>query len=164
MTDLHSECILVIDFGSQVTQLIARRVREAGVYCEIVPFQSAGAAFARLAPRGVILSGGPASTSDVDSPRAPKAVFEAGVPVLGICYGQMAMSRPWAGGLKRRKPANSVAPRLKFCATTRFLTGCGRPVDNIRCGCPTVTGLSNCRPDLKFRPDPKARPWRSLLM
>lgn len=90
-SDLHPDRILVIDFGSQVTQLIARRVREAGVYCEIVPFQSAQAALENFAPRGVILSGGPASTSEEGSPRAPQRVFELGVPVLGICYGQMTM-------------------------------------------------------------------------
>ena len=91
VTELHPDRILVIDFGSQVTQLIARRVREAGVYCEIVPFQSAEKALDSFAPKGVILSGGPASTSDEGSPRAPQKVFELGVPVLGICYGQMAM-------------------------------------------------------------------------
>ncbi|MFK7791831.1 MAG: glutamine-hydrolyzing GMP synthase [Devosiaceae bacterium] len=83
--------VLIIDFGSQVTQLIARRIREAGVYSEIVPFQSADAAIDRLSPVAVILSGGPASTSDIDSPRAPQRVFDLGVPVLGICYGQMSM-------------------------------------------------------------------------
>lgn len=83
--------VLIIDFGSQVTQLIARRIREAGVYSEIVPFQSADAAIDRLKPVAVILSGGPASTSDIGSPRAPQRVFELGVPVLGICYGQMSM-------------------------------------------------------------------------
>jgi len=83
--------VLIIDFGSQVTQLIARRIREAGVYSEIVPFQSADAAIDRLKPVAVILSGGPASTSDIGSPRAPQRVFDLGVPVLGICYGQMSM-------------------------------------------------------------------------
>jgi GMP synthase (glutamine-hydrolysing) len=87
----HPDSILIVDFGSQVTQLIARRVREAGVYCEIVPFQSADEGFERLKPKGVILSGGPASTTETGSPRAPGIVFESGVPVLGICYGQMAM-------------------------------------------------------------------------
>ncbi len=87
----HPDSILVVDFGSQVTQLIARRVREAGVYCEIAPFQMAEAAFKRMKPKGVILSGGPASTGEEDSPRAPQVVFDAGIPVLGICYGQMAM-------------------------------------------------------------------------
>src|SRR5580692_9672976 len=81
--------LLIVDFGSQVTQLIARRVREAGVYCEIAPYQGAEAAFAALNPKAVILSGGPASVPDAGSPRAPDVVFESGVPVLGICYGQM---------------------------------------------------------------------------
>src|SRR5579885_213516 len=83
---------LIVDFGSQVTQLIARRVREAGVYCEIVPFQSAERAIDELKPKAVILSGGPASVPEAGSPRAPQAIFESGVPVLGICYGQMTMA------------------------------------------------------------------------
>ncbi len=87
----HPDSILIVDFGSQVTQLIARRVREAGVFCEIVPFQSAEEGFRRLKPKAVILSGGPASTSDIGSPRAPQLIFDSEVPVLGICYGQMAM-------------------------------------------------------------------------
>jgi GMP synthase (glutamine-hydrolysing) len=87
----NTATVLIVDFGSQVTQLIARRVREAGVHSEIVPFQSAEAAFRRINPQAVILSGGPASTHEAGSPRAPQIVFEAGVPVLGICYGQMAM-------------------------------------------------------------------------
>jgi GMP synthase (glutamine-hydrolysing) len=87
----HPDNVLIIDFGSQVTQLIARRVREAGVYSEIVPFQLAEAAFERLKPKAVILSGGPASTGDIGSPRAPQAIFDAGIPILGICYGQMTM-------------------------------------------------------------------------
>ena len=89
--------ILIIDFGSQVTQLIARRVREAGVYCEIHPFQVAAAAFTKLQPNAVILSGGPASVTEAGSPRAPQAVFEAGIPVLGICYGQQTMAEQLGG-------------------------------------------------------------------
>ncbi|MDX8439400.1 glutamine-hydrolyzing GMP synthase [Mesorhizobium australafricanum] len=85
------DTVLIIDFGSQFTQLIARRIRESGVFSEIVPFQSAEAAFKRINPKAVILSGGPASTTDIGSPRAPQIVFDAGVPVLGICYGQMAL-------------------------------------------------------------------------
>ncbi len=84
----HHDKVLIIDFGSQVTQLIARRVREAGVYCEIAPFQSAQKAFDELAPKAIILSGGPASVNDVGSPRAPQKIFEAGLPILSICYGQ----------------------------------------------------------------------------
>ncbi|MDX8463152.1 glutamine-hydrolyzing GMP synthase [Mesorhizobium humile] len=87
----HPDTVLIVDFGSQFTQLIARRIREAGVFSEIVPFQSAEAAFKRINPKAVILSGGPASTTDIGSPRAPQIVFDAGVPVLGICYGQMAL-------------------------------------------------------------------------
>ena len=89
--------VLIIDFGSQVTQLIARRVRESGVYCEIHPFQSAAAAFTKLKPGAVILSGGPSSVPEAGSPRAPDAVFEAGIPVLGICYGQQTMAEQLGG-------------------------------------------------------------------
>jgi GMP synthase (glutamine-hydrolysing) len=89
--------VLVIDFGSQVTQLIARRVREAGVYCEIVPFNKAEEALAKGSPRAIILSGGPASVTEDHTPRAPKQVFELGVPVLGICYGQQAMVQQLGG-------------------------------------------------------------------
>ncbi|SNY93880.1 GMP synthase (glutamine-hydrolysing) [Cohaesibacter sp. ES.047] len=89
--------ILIIDFGSQVTQLIARRVREAGVYSEIVPFQNAEEAFEEMKPNGVILSGGPASTAEMGSPRAPQSVFHAGIPVLGICYGEQAMCTQLGG-------------------------------------------------------------------
>jgi GMP synthase (glutamine-hydrolysing) len=83
--------VLVIDFGSQVTQLIARRVREAGVYCEIVPFNKAEEALVGVKPRAIILSGGPASVTESHTPRAPQRVFELDIPVLGICYGQQAM-------------------------------------------------------------------------
>jgi len=89
--------ILIVDFGSQVTQLIARRVREEKVYCEIVPFQKAGAALAALKPKGIILSGGPASVLDKDAPLAPMEVYRAGVPVLGICYGEQAMAQQLDG-------------------------------------------------------------------
>ncbi|MEM9267714.1 MAG: GMP synthase (glutamine-hydrolyzing), partial [Pseudomonadota bacterium] len=83
------QTLLIIDFGSQVTQLIARRLREASVYCEIHPYQSVDQALLdRLNPQAIILSGGPASVLEEDSPRAPQSVFERGAPILGICYGQ----------------------------------------------------------------------------
>ncbi|MEP7030021.1 MAG: glutamine-hydrolyzing GMP synthase, partial [Pseudolabrys sp.] len=91
------EKILIVDFGSQVTQLIARRVREEKVYSEIVPYQKAEAAFLAMKPKAVILSGGPASVLDKDAPLAPKAIYEAGVPVLGICYGEQAMAAQLGG-------------------------------------------------------------------
>jgi GMP synthase (glutamine-hydrolysing) len=97
MSQPSHDTVLIVDFGSQVTQLIARRVREEGVYCEIVPFQSAEKAIAALNPRAVILSGGPASVTEEVSPRAPQQVFEAGVPVLGICYGEQAMAAQLGG-------------------------------------------------------------------
>ncbi|MBI1202721.1 MAG: glutamine-hydrolyzing GMP synthase [Rhodopseudomonas sp.] len=89
--------ILIVDFGSQVTQLIARRVREEKVYSEIVPFQKAEEAFRAMKPKAVILSGGPASVLDAHAPLAPKAIFDAGVPVLGICYGEQAMAHQLGG-------------------------------------------------------------------
>ncbi|HZP18937.1 MAG TPA: glutamine-hydrolyzing GMP synthase [Bauldia sp.] len=92
-----TDTILILDFGSQVTQLIARRVREAGVYSEIAPFNRAEEAMARLKPKAIILSGGPASVLDKDSPLPPRAVYEAGVPVLGICYGEQLMAHQLGG-------------------------------------------------------------------
>ena len=91
------EKILIVDFGSQVTQLIARRVREDGVYSEIVPFQKAEAAFKEMKPKAVILSGGPASVLDQDAPSAPMSILTAGIPVLGICYGEQTMAQQLGG-------------------------------------------------------------------
>ncbi|WP_119257358.1 glutamine-hydrolyzing GMP synthase [Shinella zoogloeoides] len=93
----HPDSVLIIDFGSQVTQLIGRRVREAGVYCEIIPFQSAEEAFHRMKPKAVIFSGGPASVLDQGSPRAPQVVFDSGLPILGICYGQQTLATQLGG-------------------------------------------------------------------
>jgi GMP synthase (glutamine-hydrolysing) len=93
--------ILILDFGSQVTQLIARRVREAGVYCEILPFNAEAARIRDFAPKGVILSGGPASVYEGAAPKAPTVVFELGVPVLGICYGEQAICEHMGGKVER---------------------------------------------------------------
>ncbi|MBI3451379.1 MAG: glutamine-hydrolyzing GMP synthase [Rhodospirillales bacterium] len=89
--------VLILDFGSQVTQLIARRLRENGIYCEIHPFSMSAAAIAAFAPKAVILSGGPASVIAHDTPRVPQAAFDLGVPVLGICYGQQTMAAQLGG-------------------------------------------------------------------
>ena len=89
--------VLILDFGSQVTQLIARRLRESGVYCEIQPFNVAERAIRDFAPKAVILSGGPASVTAAGTPRAPQSVFRMGVPVLGICYGQQALCAQLGG-------------------------------------------------------------------
>ena len=93
----NHERVLIVDFGSQVTQLIARRLREANVYCEIHPFDKAGAALAAMSPQAIILSGGPASTTEAESPRADPALFAAGVPILGICYGEQAICAQLGG-------------------------------------------------------------------
>ncbi len=95
-----TDTVLIVDFGSQVTQLIARRVRETGVYCEIHPFQNAAAAFRALKPQAVILSGGPASVTSADSPRAPQEIFEAGLPILSICYGQQTTAVQLGGAVE----------------------------------------------------------------
>ena len=97
MTDPHSQKILILDFGAQYVQLIARRVREAGVYCEIYPYDISDDELRKFAPRGVILSGGPESVTAEETPRAPQLVFELGVPVLGICYGQQTMAAQLGG-------------------------------------------------------------------
>ena len=101
MEHMHQK-LLIIDFGSQVTQLIARRLRELNVYCEIHPFQNVTEEFlTQFAPKAVILSGGPASVIDEGSPRPPMAVFEMGIPVLGICYGQQVMMHCLGGKVER---------------------------------------------------------------
>lgn len=101
MQNTTKDKILIIDFGSQVTQLIARRVREAGVYCEIVPCQKAAEILAEFNPKGVILSGGPASVTGLDTPRAPQELFSMGIPVMGICYGQMTLSAQLGGDVEQ---------------------------------------------------------------
>jgi len=95
--DIHAQRILILDFGSQFTQLIARRVREAGVYCEIYAFDAGEEAIRAFAPSGIILSGGPESVTFEQTPRAPQLVFELGVPVLGICYGMQTMAAQLGG-------------------------------------------------------------------
>ena len=97
MDDIHAQKILILDFGSQYTQLIARRVREVGVYSEIYAFDVADEYIRSFNPRGIILSGGPESVAAASSPRVPELVFELGVPVLGICYGMQAMAQQFGG-------------------------------------------------------------------
>ena len=97
LTDIHDQRLLIVDFGAQYTQLIARRVREAGVYCEIHPFDVPEDFIREFAPKGVILSGGPESVTFADTPRIPDAIFALDVPVLGICYGMQAMAEQLNG-------------------------------------------------------------------
>jgi GMP synthase (glutamine-hydrolysing) len=95
--NIHADRILILDFGSQYTQLIARRVRELGVYCELYPWDVDEKHIADFAPRGVILSGGPESVTESGSPRAPELVWKLGVPVLGVCYGMQTMAHQFGG-------------------------------------------------------------------
>ncbi len=100
MTDIHAHKILILDFGSQYTQLIARRVREIGVYSEVRAYDITEEEIREYAPNGIILSGGPESTVASGSPRAPECVFEMGLPVLGICYGMQTMAVQLGGAVE----------------------------------------------------------------
>ncbi|MDQ4136250.1 MAG: glutamine-hydrolyzing GMP synthase [Pseudomonadota bacterium] len=122
MTQSHDK-ILIVDFGSQVTQLIARRVREEGVYSEIVPFQKAEEAFRTLKPKGVILSGGPASVTGEGSPRAPQGVFSGEVPVFGICYGQQAMAVQLGGEVEGGHHAEFGRAEVEILADNPLFRG-----------------------------------------
>jgi len=120
MTDIHSDKILILDFGSQYTQLIARRIREIGVYCEVWGWDHAPEDISGFAPRGVILSGGPESVTEDDSPRAPQQVFDLGVPVLGICYGMQTMAEQLGGKVEAGHHREFGYADLKFGACSLF--------------------------------------------
>jgi GMP synthase (glutamine-hydrolysing) len=116
---LTADRVLILDFGSQVTQLIARRLRESGVYCEIWPFNADPARIRAFNPRAFILSGGPASVTEGNSPRAPQGVFEAGLPVLGICYGEQTMCAQLGGevqGSDHREFGRAFVDVVEPCA------------------------------------------------
>src|SRR5690606_14589346 len=97
MQDIHAHRILILDFGSQYTQLIARRIRELGVYCELWAWDVSADDIKNFNPNGIILSGGPESVTAENSPRAPEYVFTAGVPVFGVCYGMQTMAEQLGG-------------------------------------------------------------------
>ncbi|WP_297442930.1 glutamine-hydrolyzing GMP synthase [Acidocella sp.] len=120
---MSDEKILILDFGSQVTQLIARRVRESGVYCEILPYNAQLERIQGFGAKGIILSGGPASVADEGSPRAPQWVFEAGVPVMGICYGQMTMCVQLGGEAKGAEIREFGAAYVDVVAECALLDG-----------------------------------------
>jgi GMP synthase (glutamine-hydrolysing) len=122
MTAQH-DTLLIIDFGSQVTQLIARRVRETGVYCEIHPYQNAEAAFEKLQPKAVILSGGPDSVTREGSPRAPQMVFDAGLPILSICYGQQTTAVQLGGVVEGGHAAEFGRADIEIIAPSALFDG-----------------------------------------
>ena len=121
------DSILIIDFGSQVTQLIARRVREAGVYCEIHPFQSAEAAYRKMKPKGVILSGGPASVTEDFSPRAPQIIFDEKLPIFGICYGEQTMAEQLGGKVEAGHHREFGRAFLEVQKPTKLFEGVWEP-------------------------------------
>ncbi|HUU66999.1 MAG TPA: glutamine-hydrolyzing GMP synthase [Methyloceanibacter sp.] len=121
--DGSQDRVLIVDFGSQVTQLIARRVREAGVYSEIVPFDKAEAALAPVLPKAIILSGGPASVHETGTPRAPQSLFTAGVPVLGICYGEQAMVAALGGQVEAGREREFGKAELQIIDETPLFAG-----------------------------------------
>jgi GMP synthase (glutamine-hydrolysing) len=123
MTAKPPDTVLIIDFGSQVTQLIARRVREQGVHSEIVPFNKAEEALARLKPKAVILSGGPASVTTKDSPRAPQAIFASGLPILSICYGQQATAVQLGGEVEGGHAAEFGRADIEIKETSALFEG-----------------------------------------
>jgi GMP synthase (glutamine-hydrolysing) len=121
--DIHAHRILILDFGAQYTQLIARRVRETGVYCEILPWDCGDEAVRAFGARGVILSGGPESVTDAAPPRAPGAVFALGVPVLGICYGMQTMAAQLGGRVAPSAHREFGYARVRRIAASRLLDG-----------------------------------------
>jgi GMP synthase (glutamine-hydrolysing) len=123
MADIHADRILILDFGAQYTQLIARRVREIGVYSEIYGCDVDPAEIARFAPTAVILSGGPESVYDVEGPTAPAVVFELGVPVLGICYGMQTMAAQLGGRVESSTHGEFGAAQIRPTAASRLLDG-----------------------------------------
>jgi GMP synthase (glutamine-hydrolysing) len=120
--DIHAHRILILDFGSQYTQLIARRVREIGVYCEILPYDIEPAEIRDFAPRGVILSGGPETVTGDTSPQAPAIVFELGIPVLGICYGMQTMAAQLGGRVENSDHHEYGYAQVRARGHSRLLT------------------------------------------
>ncbi|MBW4051133.1 MAG: glutamine-hydrolyzing GMP synthase [Proteobacteria bacterium] len=122
--DIHAHRVLILDFGAQYTQLIARRVRELGVYCEIHPWDITDAEVRAFQPRGVILSGGPESVTGANPPQAPEAVFTLGIPVLGICYGMQTMAQQLGG-----RVVASTEREFGYAEVT--VTGANRLLDHL---------------------------------
>jgi GMP synthase (glutamine-hydrolysing) len=123
MSDIHADRILILDFGAQYTQLIARRVRELGVYCEIFAWDVDPAEILRFAPKGLILSGGPESVYEVKGPAAPPEAFKMGVPVLGICYGMQTMAAQLGGGVEYSSHREFGFAQIRPTKQSRLLDG-----------------------------------------
>ena len=129
MTDAAHEKVLIVDFGSQVTQLIARRLRESGVYCEIHPYDKVDAILDAYGPKAVILSGGPASVHEMGSPSAPHRIFELGVPVMGICYGEMTLCAQLGGAVESGHDREFGRAEIRIERLSPLLEGLGEVGD-----------------------------------
>ena len=127
--DIHRDRLLILDFGSQYTQLIARRIREVGVYCEIVPWDSSDRDIEAFAPSGIILSGGPESVHAADSPRAPESVFNLGVPLLGICYGMQTMAAQLGGAVEGSDTSEFGYAQIRRTSHAGLLSGLADETD-----------------------------------
>jgi len=153
-TDIHSEKILILDFGSQVTQLIARRVREQRVYCEIHPYNLSLEKIREFAPRGIILSGGPSSVYDKDAPLSDPGVFAMGIPVLGICYGMQLMTWQLGGRVERSEKreygrASMVLDDVSdlfagFAGKTEVWMSHGDRIEEMPAGFTAIAHTENC--------------------
>ncbi|MEG2829549.1 MAG: glutamine-hydrolyzing GMP synthase, partial [Edwardsiella sp. (in: enterobacteria)] len=121
--NIHQDRILILDFGSQYTQLLARRVREIGVYCELWAWDVSEAQIREFNPSGIILSGGPESTTEAGSPRAPEYVFQAGVPVLGVCYGMQTMAMQLGGRVESSTEREFGYAKVEVTAPGRLFDG-----------------------------------------
>ena len=128
MTDIHSDKILILDFGSQYTQLIARRIRELGVYCEIWAYDNDFATVQEFAPKGIILSGGPSTVTEQHTPRAPEGIFEMGVPVLGICYGLQCMAEALGGNVSTSDKREFGHADVELCADNALIKDASQSV------------------------------------
>src|SRR6187551_3312832 len=123
--DIHAQRILILDFGSQYTQLIARRVREIGVFSEIRAWDMSDEEIRAYNPKGIILAGGPESVTEANSPRAPQAVFELGVPVLGICYGMQTMAEQLGGKVEGGHHREFGYARVRVTTVCNLFDGMG---------------------------------------
>jgi GMP synthase (glutamine-hydrolysing) len=130
MTEPRHDRVLIVDFGSQVTQLIARRLRESGVYCEIHPYDKAGAVLESFAPKAVILSGGPATAGLPDSPAAPAGLFDRDIPVLGICYGEMTLAAQLGGVVEGGREREFGRAEIRIAEESPLLAGLGEVGDS----------------------------------
>jgi GMP synthase (glutamine-hydrolysing) len=150
MADIHSDCILILDFGSQYTQLIARRIREIGVYCKIYPWDVNPDKI--VSPKGVILSGGPETVLEEDAPTIPEFIFQQGCPVLGICYGMQAMAKQLGGEVEKGSECTfghallqilSYSPLIDQTIETRVWMSHGDRVKKLPPGFTRIAGTSN---------------------